>query len=314
MVDLKIHTNAGEGRENGFHAAVMRILLTDRTTRRNIVWATDDYEDCGELYRAECPITMDLITGENAKLIQPRTTKTKSDRMSRTKGRAEVFTPAWMCNEQNNLIDAAWFGRPDVFNFSTNKGWKTNSAVISFEDKRGRRWKDYVDAKRLEITCGEAPYLTSRYDMVTGNPIEIRDRIGLLDRKLRVVSENAKDESEWLKWTFRAYESIYGFEYQGDSLLLARENLLYTFVEHMQNQWNRAPQPSELKRVASVISWNVWQMDGLSFAVPFGKTDVQGDGHATGSRDNIEKKEVYCKIRDWRSRKTLQYRTLVERK
>ena len=212
------------------------------------------------------------------------------------------------------MIDAAWFGRPDVFNFSTNKGWKTNSAVISFEDKRGRRWKDYVDAKRLEITCGEAPYLTSRYDMVTGNPIEIRDRIGLLDRKLRVVSENAKDESEWLKWTFRAYESIYGFEYQGDSLLLARENLLYTFVEHMQNQWNRAPQPSELKRVASVISWNVWQMDGLSFAVPFGKTDVQGDEHATGSRDNIEKKEVYCKIRDWRSRKTLQYRTLVERK
>ena len=97
-------------------------------------------------------------------------------------------------------------------------------------------------------------------------------------------------------------------------MLLARENLLYTFVEHMQNQWNRAPQPSELKRVAFVISWNVWQMDGLSFAVPFGKTDVQGDEHATGSRDNIEKKEVYCKIRDWRSRKTLQYRTLVERK
>lgn len=29
-------------------------------------------------------------------------------------------------------------------------------------------WRKYVDARRLEISCGEAPYLVSRYDTVTG--------------------------------------------------------------------------------------------------------------------------------------------------
>ena len=48
-------------------------------------------------------------------------------------------------------------------------------------------------SKRLEITCGEAPYIASRYDTVSGEPIEIKRRIGILDRKLRVVTENAED-------------------------------------------------------------------------------------------------------------------------
>jgi hypothetical protein len=39
----------------------------------------------------------------------------------------------------------------------------------------------------MEISCGEAPYLVSRYDTVSGNIISVDDRIGLLDRKLRVV-------------------------------------------------------------------------------------------------------------------------------
>lgn len=81
-----------------------------------------------------------------------------------------------------------------------------------------------MDARRIEVSCGEAPYLVSRYDTVTGDPIELFSRIGLLDRKLRVVTENASNESEWLKWAYRAYESVYGFEFQGDNLLLAREN------------------------------------------------------------------------------------------
>ena len=41
---------------------------------------------------------------------------------------------------------------------------------------------------RMEITCGEAPYLVSRYDTTTGEPIPIGRRIGLLDRKLCVIN------------------------------------------------------------------------------------------------------------------------------
>ena len=83
-----------------------------------------------------------------------------------------------------------------------------------------------MDVKRLEITCGEAPYLVSRYDTVTGRTIPISERVGLLDRKLRVVHENTGTEAEWKKWARRAVESVYGYEFQGDNLLLARENNL----------------------------------------------------------------------------------------
>lgn len=58
-----------------------------------------------------------------------------------------------------------------------------------------------MDSKRLEITCGEAPYIVSRYDAATGEIIPIERRIGILDRKLRVVNENTETEEDWLFWT-----------------------------------------------------------------------------------------------------------------
>lgn len=81
----------------------------------------------------------------------------------------------------------------------------------------------YVDAKRLEITCGEAPYLISRYDTTTGKLIPINERIGLFDRKMRVINENCNDKDTWIKWSIRALKSVYGYEFQGDSVLIARE-------------------------------------------------------------------------------------------
>lgn len=84
-------------------------------------------------------------------------------------------------------------------------------------------------------------YLVSRYDTVTGETIPISQRIGLLDRKLRVISENTDTEEEWLIWAKRAFQSVYGFEYQGDSLLLARENLFVTFVEVYRERFGKLP-------------------------------------------------------------------------
>ena len=62
-----------------------------------------------------------------------------------------------------------------------------------------------MKSTRLEIACGEAPYLVSRYDMSTGELIvPPYRRIGILDRKLRIVDENTDTKEEWLKWAFRA--------------------------------------------------------------------------------------------------------------
>ena len=170
-------------------------------------------------------------------------------------------------------------------------------------------------AKRLEISCGEAPYLVSRYDTVTGKPItDIYRRVGLLDRKLRVVNENTDNESDWYKWTKKAYQSVYGYEYQGDSLLLARENLLYTFVDYKLRRWNKEPTVNELKQIANIISWNIWQMDGLTFAAPFSQVKQQ-IVHESLLFDKYDDEyalvPVHCIVRDWTEKCYTAFRNLI---
>ena len=55
------------------------------------------------------------------------------------------------------------------------------------------------------------------------------NQVGFLDKKLRIVSKYCETKEDWLKWSKIAFQSSYGYEWQGDSLLIARENLLYTF-------------------------------------------------------------------------------------
>ena len=54
---------------------LLDILLKDRTTNENIIWATSDYISHGELYAATEQIYASLITGVHSKLIQPRVAK-----------------------------------------------------------------------------------------------------------------------------------------------------------------------------------------------------------------------------------------------
>jgi len=288
---------------------VFEILLKDRTTNKNIIWASNDYSFLGELYIAEHEIMIPLITDYNADIIQSRSAKEYSKQNYRTKSKAEVFTPSWICNEQNNLIDEQWFGRKNVFNNQSYKSWQSNTEKIVFPETKGKTWMDYVDARRMEITCGEAPYLVSRYDTVTGKEIAISERIGLLDRKLRVVNENTNDFMEWIKWAERAYQSVYGYEYQGDNLLIARKNLLYTFIDNMRYKFKRVPTANELEKIATIISWNIWQMDGLTKAVPVCE---EREFYEQMTLFEEQKERVFCKIKDWRSKKIVEYISLLE--
>lgn len=299
-----------------YHKPVLKLLLQDKTTQQNIIWATSDYEYLGNGYDAKDHITIASITSANADIIQPRILKTKLHQTNRTRDKAEVFTPSWVCNEQNNLIDEAWFGRKNVFNQPVNGSWYTYPEQIKFSAEKGRQWTDYVDARRLEITCGEAPYLVSRYDTVTGDFIPVENRIGLLDRKLRVVYENTASETEWLKWALRAVQSVYGYEYQGDSLLLARENIIYTYHDYMMHKLHRSPTLQEFRSIATVIAWNIWQMDGLSYTVPFGKLEdryKQISFFDLENEDNGHKPQQHtCRIMDWRTRISTTYQSLME--
>lgn len=256
--------------------ALLNTLLKDHTLSTdteqvNIFWATDNYADRGEGYQYNDQIKIESITGSNKNLIVPRAVKSREKQQQRSREMAEVFTPSWICNKQNNLVDNAWFGRENVFNTEIvnpdgTHTWIVNTAPINFPE--GKTWRDYVNENRLEITCGEAPYLVSRYDAVTGEPIPVERRIGLLDRKLRVVGENTHTSVEWLKAAQSAYMSIYGFEWQGDNLVLAREALLYTFIDYYYAKFGKKPLLKSLQYIAYIISWNIWQMDGLKGVIP----------------------------------------------
>lgn len=295
--------------------SLLSILLKDRTTGKNIIWATDDYIQLGEIYKAENEISLNTINGGNEKFIRPRITKSYEKQNSRTREKAEIFTPSWVCNQQNNLVDEEWFGRKHVFNIAEDKSWITNNEKIEFPNTKNKTWQNYIDARRLEITCGEAPYLVSRYDTVTGEIINLKARIGLLDRKMRVVNENTNNEKEWFKWTERAFQSIYGFEFQGDNLLLARENILCTFIDNIKYKLEREPTLNELKRIATIISWNIWQMDGLIFSVPLSENREEYEQISLFDRfeDSSKKLEPkYCKIKNWRSSIIIEYRSMME--
>ncbi|MBR2317040.1 MAG: restriction endonuclease subunit M [Spirochaetales bacterium] len=301
---------------------LLEILLKDKTTGKNIIWATDNYARYGAGYAFGKPISIDLVTLKNGGIIKPRVEKSKTEQQKRVRQKAEVFTPSWICNAQNNLVDEAWFDKKSTFNTEDeiNKTWQTTKNKIVFPDEKGKTWQDYIFAKRMEMTCGEAPYITSRYDTVTGEYIEVENRIGLLDRKLRVVNENTNTKEDWINWAKIAVQNIYGFDWQGDNILLARENVLYTIMEHYKCKFDEGLTTQELIEFAKIIAWNIWQMDGLKFVVPNScctqtKTEqtlfesivisTECEGCKKGS--NKKHNGIYCKIKDWRTGKTVRF-------
>lgn len=284
---------------------VLETLLVDHsvTTAKNdgrthhIFWATDDYEVRGDGYRFFDEISIEAITGANSDVVIPRVLKRKELKKKRVKEKAEIFTPSWMCNFMVNNLDERFFGYREVFNKEINDrhNWVVNRSKIAMPE--GKTWQEFVKIRWMEYCCGEAPFIVSRYDTTTGDVIPIERRIGFLDRKLRIVSENTKGEKEWLDGARMAYQNTLGNEWAGDSLLLARENLLYTFSEYFVDRFGHQPTTEWMKIIADIISWNIMQMDGLKLVVPCTCHDVV-------TTNLLGEKEVHpcpgCKAKDAR--------------
>ena len=226
---------------------ILDILLIDRTTStpsktRNIIWATNNYKKYGaQVYDENSEIKPELVTGIMGNLIKPRALKDREMQLSRTKSKAEVFTPVWIVKKQNDEVDKTY---------------------------RNDDLETYVSRKWIEITCGEAPYMTSRYDMETGNLILLKNRVGFIDRKLERINREIDDKAEWQRLVELAYKSSYGFEWSGDSLLIARENLLYTYRDFYVEKWGEEPLYGLFEEIAKIISYNIFQMDGVKYIIP----------------------------------------------
>ena len=105
----------------------------------------------------------------------------------------------------------------------------------------------------------------------------------------------------------KAYKSTYGFEFQGDNLLIARKNLYFTFLEYYYQRFGRYPSRKTINQIIEIITWNLWQMDGLKDCVPFSKSETQLDlfGKHT-NRPSLQ----FCKIKDWDTNSILTYQDL----
>ena len=305
---MKHRGNEASG-ETQLDASLVAILLADRSSGAFIRLACNAYTTHGESYAAD-----QEIYPHQVHLIQERTRKTQEEQRDRTKKSAEVFTPAWLCNAMINARDAVYFGREEVFNRMEAPSWTPTRKTIDFPTTAsGRRlaWERYIDARCLEITCGEAPFLVSRYDAADGRPIPLAERIGILDRKLRIIGEHTCTAEDWFHWAKRALESAYAYEYQGDSLFLARLNLFLSISEYHRHLWKRPLNRHQQEEVARILSWNLWQMDGLTATTPFvtkqGKPeDSLFDFYAI----TAERRPLRSLIRDWRGKKTIRFSEL----
>ncbi|MCR4614767.1 MAG: restriction endonuclease subunit M [Clostridiales bacterium] len=273
-------------------------LLSDKTTKQNILWATAEYDMFDK---------MQQITADDTFCIRTRAEKEREAQSQRTRRHAEVFTPLWVVRKMNDYADEVWFGSPDVF-------FRDGQPTERIQFPPDKTWQEYVDSRRLEITCGEAPYLVTRYDVESGELLPIPQRVGILDRKLRVVTENAADDAEWMQWAIRAVESTYGYEFQGDNLLIARVNVFSTFAEYTRSALNREPSEAEYSHIANVIAWNLWQMDGLTDTVPNCKAQAEFEQISFfGEIEPHEPEQPPCRIYDWRTKESVTFESLKRR-
>ncbi|MBE8787041.1 Eco57I restriction-modification methylase domain-containing protein [Enterococcus hirae] len=282
--------------ENILHKSpeILKILLRDRTTGRNIVWATKTYELLGKDFKSSETIKVKSITGKNSMIIRPRVEKLKYEQKERTKGKAEVFTPSWIVKKQTDIIEQEF-------------------KYLSLEDYITKTW--------LEITCGEAPYMVNRYDMITGKLIPLAQRFGFVDRKLRRINDEINDEEVWQSLVKKAYQSSYGYEFQGDSLLLARENLFYSFFDYYQEKFGKQPNLTLQTEIAKIISYNVFQMDGLNCSVPYASSHKINQNYQLNLFGELEKTEeseivttsgTLVKIKNWVKNQLILFQSLKE--
>ncbi|MCK9183317.1 MAG: hypothetical protein M0P13_10650, partial [Fibrobacteraceae bacterium] len=164
-----------------------------------------------------------------------------------------------------------------------------------------------------------------------GSVIPAENRIGILDRKLRVVNENCDTREAWLEAAGTALKSTYAYEWQGDSLLIARESILYAVLDNFCLKFDDVPDLESIKKFAGIISWNVWQMDGLKcvipcsckskevteepdlFADPADRVKTRIEPCEGCAKDNIRKHNgIYCKIMDWEAGKQIKFVDMVK--
>ncbi|MBO4556620.1 MAG: hypothetical protein J5706_07660, partial [Elusimicrobiales bacterium] len=105
-----------------------------------------------------------------------------------------------------------------------------------------------------------------------------------------------------------------------------RANLLFTFLENFDYVFHLPPPPSDiLAEYAEIISYNIWQMDGLKFVIPqtchseiitegdlFEQKTVIKECPGCKHKDPQRHNGIYCKIMDWEKNEFFKFADMLK--
>ena len=100
---------------------------------------------------------------------------------------------------------------------------------------------------------------------------------------------------------------------------------MYTFIDYYEEKFNQLPNKDLLIEIAIIISWNIWQMDGLKYVVPcschnkdiieytlFGENVISRE--CIGCKKNKKNMHngIYCKIMNWKTNRKIKFISLIK--
>ena len=109
-------------------AALLAILIKDKSSGKNIIWATDTYKHRGIGYLPQDYITVEAITGIGGNIIKPRTEKSKKEQQ-------QILAALHSLKETGAQEETAILVKLGDFFMEKPESW----VAIDFSDWSGRR-------------------------------------------------------------------------------------------------------------------------------------------------------------------------------
>ena len=81
------------------------------------------------------------------------------------------------------------------------------------------------------------------------------------------------------------------------------------------DRWSEQPSDPQLKKIADIIAWNLWQMDGLSGTIPLGAPIVENEQLGLDLFDDVKEdveRTEPCRIFDWKANESYTYNSIKE--
>lgn len=228
-----------------FDDLILDILLRDKTTGKPLVFPPDQTSG-----RPSPFLGLEDLYGVQSQKDMP--------------DEAEEVQTLCSWNRKLNQLDEVWFQRSGVFNTPTAEGWIPAADPVYFEDPF--HWKKYVNQ---QIYVPDLDWGAALTFAGTSENLPLNERMGQLDRELRLVNENVRSQQEWQKRTSTMLARMLGCAKDPIRLFRARLCVLETCREAFQARFGHLPSARDEKALAHIVARNLFQSEDELNTVPF---------------------------------------------